>query len=438
MLSDSEYQAIVAEAKAETASQAAVPEEVPAEEVIEEVAESAETAEEAAAEEDDAETPADESETTDESADEEAEPTFSLDPIPSSDELNKFPRTNPEARAKLVELAAGWRADRALVDSIGGETVISVVKPLTDLLTKASSTPEERVPALATLVSSNPTVGMEIAEDFTRLVFGDPVAKAYGDKVSQELFGTDLLSMYGLAQLKADYGDKANPEHIKEFLKLEAAGIIDTTDGMNLFNSEFGGSELFEKQRQDNADLQRQLDEIKQNPAKFLTQPEIVSTKATEDFDKALMDRFEDGVKPIRETHRWKADSRVAKLANRAIIAELKEEPEYKEAMKQLSQSGQFIPGNMVTTLAMNRLVEKARGRYAEEVRGINSDLKGLTETSRNAQLQKRTETKPKAAPLITREQEVHKVRRNDEIDNLWDEFAKAGSDRALHAQRSA
>lgn len=410
-------------------------------------------------ESDDKETDTKESESEDESSDEtegdngetdtddaDQEDFAPLDEIPTAEELQKFPRTNPEAKAKMVELADGWRETKVKLESVGGEKGVEVLQPLAQILTKAEASNEELDTALSSILNENQEVGTQLLAAGAYLMLNyadDPKIKSYGDRIAQFTFGATPEALREIGSVVKEFD--TNAEHIKDLLKLEAAGMITDADH-DAFRANYGGSELYDKQLAEIERLKAENATIKANPQALL-EPIVDSSQAVRDFEQTLLERIETGVAPIRETGRWTADMVLAKTVNDAIMASLRDEPEYKEALKVLRRDGDFRKDNLAMTTALATLSGKAKGRFQQAVRGINADLRKISETSLNAKRKvdtekvekdkKEVETKTTSTPVVADPLTNPFGRPRENVEDLWKQYTALESDKALAAARS-
>ena len=386
----------------------------------------------------------DESSATDEkeSTEEETSETFSdlLNPIPSPEQVDaKYAKARipNEIKTEIKGYVDNWRETNTKLEAIGGEKGVEVFKPFAKILTQAEASEDERTDALKNILTANYGVGMTLLADGAGFLLStDALKESYGNRVATEIFGADIDTINGFTALKASYGEKATPEHLKQLLQLEEAGYVNTEEDLELFRSSYGGSDLYESQKSELVALKQQIEDLKANPEKLLAKdkPTIEATNGIKDFETELGTRIENGIAPLRERGKWSNESRLAKTVQTAILSELKNEPEYKEALKQIKQSGQFNANNMVLFSSLNSLSNKAKARFSEAVSEINKELRGRSETSRNAQLKMEKETKPKAAVMQAKPIQYRSP--DAELDAVWKDYDNILKDAQVRATR--
>jgi len=437
MLDDAEYAEIQAEALASVS-----PPEVAAEPAPDAIA-SDDEQDSAAPITSDAEQdePADEEEPKDDSESAEpepagdTEPTSSPDEIPTADDINsRFARVPKEARAEMIGLADRLRSQTDAVTTLGGDTGVKVFTPLAGIMQKDETTEDERMGAIASLVTANPTTATHMFADAAETLLGAPDLRVIGNQIAMNTFGATVEELHALSELKKGY-ENATPEHIKELLTLEKAGLINTEEDMELFRANYGGTELYEQQQTEIQTLKAQLQEVIKNPPK--PQEVVVNSTALNEFESEFVKRFEASTAPPREMANWGKDSPIAQIVTKAIMSDLKDDPDYKTAVNTIKQLGSFNLDHMAIAPALTRLALKARGRYQEAVAGISKELRKTSETSHNAKLKEKTEdTKPKAVPLPGHTAPDFRPA-DDDLDNIWNDYRGLISNKQAAAARS-
>ncbi len=380
---------------------------------------------------------ADEDESLDESDDSAADEVDSDNEtgIPTAEDINaRFSRVPKEARTEMIGLADRLREREDTYNAIGGEKGAEVLKPLAGLLSKAETTVDDRLPALTAMITANPGVTWNMGMDMAEAMLQVPDLRVLGNKVTENIFGATVDELTGFSELKAKYGEKADPKHIGELLTLEQAGMIDPEQDMELFRANYGGSELFESQQTTIQALKQEIEAIKANPAALIKQEPVAP--ATNELDKEIEKRFETVTEKTRNLGGWKKGSYLDTITTKAIQAELREFPEYKEIVKAISQMGTFNTDSMVVFNNLNQLSNKVQAKYREAVKSINAELKGVSTSTPNAKRAATGEaTKPKAASISQASGSLTPV--DATIDSLWDEFRGSMSDRQAAASRS-
>lgn len=372
-----------------------------------------------------------------------AEPEISADPetedvvddgtiengLPTRESLENFPRTNPEAKAKMVELWDAANADREKIQSLGGEQGVEVLTPVGAVLQKNDTTYEERMGAVASIVKGNPVTATYMFADAAEQLLGDPDLRQVGDTIAQKVFGTDVNTLNALSEVAKTFN--ADPSHIQELLKLEQAGLINRADDMELFNANYGGSELYQQQMEQIRQLKEERDNAINNPRQ---QETVQESNAGQELDTEFLKRFETAVAPVK----GKADAAFDKWLTKGLIADLKDDPDYKTALAAAKQIGSVSLDNMAIGPALNRLSAKARGRYQEAVRERQAERKTQSTQSHNAQLKEKTEaTKPKAISMPQKTSTDMRSSADEQADAIFDRFSVLRRDAALAAARS-
>lgn len=317
--------------------------------------------------------------------------TFSdlLSDIPDDETLKPFLTRIPEqSKQKMTALRDGWQRDREALDKVGGREAVEILEPIANLLTKAERTGEDHQAAFAKMIGTNPIATTEfLTEGALNILFNRenaPFAREaakVGDHVLQTRFG-------------------ATSDELDKLVMLKDNGYIDLDKDMALLSAEGAGSQLFQSQSDKLTEQQREIDRLKD----LVANPVQTATPAKVELDVELDKLIGEGIDPARERVRWGKDSALANVVKSALLAELKGEPEYREAVKLVEQqglrNGEALQFNVSRHL--NSLVNKARARFIEKATSINKDLKSNTERSINAQqAEKQKETaKPQPKPL--------------------------------------
>lgn len=351
--------------------------EVAADEVAEEVVEAADESEESdnAAETDETEPVGHDDELS-----------ALLEDIPSPESINaEFNRVPLAAREKMISLADGWRQDRTLIEEIGGRDTAETLKPIADMLHKAERNSDDLVSALGSLATLNPLATAELlVKGANEVLFNTDPSPAMRDAASA-----------GDAVLEARFGEGVTAEHIEKLVMLEKGGYIDVENDMSILESEGTGSKLFESQKAvidtQNAKI-AELENLIKNPEQIRK-----DTGSSRQLDTEMEKRFTEGTEPFRAKVRWPEGSALMQIASKAILSDLKNDPEYKEAValaKQAGQLGDKLPHTIERKLYT--LTNKAKAKFAELAVSVNKDLAIVSQTSQNAKISKES---PKVTP---------------------------------------
>lgn len=318
-----------------------------------------------------------------------------LDDIPSNETiLNTHKRIPQATKDALVEYADGWRSTKAQLDTLGGEEGVKLLTPLSSVLTKAEITEADSYDALAPLLTTNPTAMVEVLKYAAEGV----------------LFNTDpafkVMSEQGDKVLQARFGEKYDAARIDRLAQLEQAGYIDADADYETLKAQGVDSDLFQIQQTklNEADSRiAELENLVNNPH-LIEQKSAQQTNALKDLDTELTTRVSQSVTPFRERGRWGESSPLTQVVTENILNTLKNTPEYKEAVKFVSQygtlrQGEVIPHTIQTKL--DTLSRMAKGKFGEMVSAINKERRALDETSVNTKVAKEVkETVPKAEVL--------------------------------------
>lgn len=320
-----------------------------------------------------------------------------LDEIPSAEAILKtHNRIANSAKDDLVKYANMARGFRDTLSTVGGEEGIKVLKPIADILQRPDIGVGDTYEAWAAIATTNPPAAFQMlfdgAQNWLFTTENTPEARE--------------MAKYGDAVLASRFGDGVTSEKIDKMLMLEKNGYINLDEDMQLLQSEGKDSTLFQQQQQqiaEQAEKIRELTELVNNPDKIVQQS-VATTNAVKDFETELLTRITNGVTPFRERGRWSEESALTKLTMKALVSELKDSGEYKEAVKFVKQYGSLKQGDVIPfplEQKLYALVNKAKGRFGEDVVAINKELRKLAETSTNAVVQKEVkETKPKAVAV--------------------------------------
>jgi hypothetical protein len=279
---------------------------------------------------------------------------------------------------------------------IGGEQGATILQPISELLGKSTREFDDHLKAIGAMIQTNPMATTELlTEGAIGVLFNtgaDPAAREFqkaGDAVLQKRFGDGVTSQF-----------------IEKAVMLKNAGL-DFDSEIEDIRNQGTSSTLFENLSNENNTLKEQVQELRnlvENPH-LIERQTAQQTDAVKALDDEIVSRFSEGISPFRERVRWQAESPLTKVVASALLAELKNEPEYKEAVNFVKQYGSLKQGDVIPyniEKELYKLINKGKGRFGTTAIEINKELRGLTATSRNAQVEKKVKetTKPKAVPV--------------------------------------
>ncbi len=329
-----------------------------------------------------------------------------LDPIPTPESLlAKHKRIPQETKDELVNLVTNWRQTHEQLQKFGGEEGVKVFEPVINLIRDPSPSQEAVQDAYAALFGANQQATLQMTFETARFFLSDEAKQmghgAIGDRILESVFGVD-------------------GQTIRDYIQLEKAGYIDRENDLKLLDSEGVGSSLFEKQQSEIDQLRAELREANEriaNPEKLLKKEQV---EATTSFEEKVVNRITEATDPFVERGRWGKDSPLTKVVRNALVAELKNEPEFKSAIKAVQQNGE----NYAIQQAVNTLVNKAKARMDNYNREINGQFKQRTETSRNAVVKEKVEqTRPKSESLKSRPSTFDQLGTPDWEEQAWKEY---------------
>lgn len=337
-----------------------------------------------------------------------------LDDIPSNEAiLNAHKRIPQATKDALVQYADGWRQTKQQIDSIGGEQGIKLLSPLSNALTKAEITEADSYDALAPLLVTNPTAMVEVLKYAAEGVLfnQDPAFKPMaeqGDKVLQGRFGEGYTA-----------------ERIEKLVALEQSGYIDSTVDFETLQAQGVDSDLFQTQQQKLTEADTRIKELENlvNNPHLIEQKSAQQTNALKDLDVELSQRVIQSVTPFRERGRWAETSPLTQVVTENILNTLKNTPEYKEAVKFVSQYGNLKQGDTIPypiQTKLDVLSRMAKGKFGELVSAINKERRMVDESSTNAVIAKKVkETVPKAEVIKSTEEYVSGIPIHSEVQKL-------------------
>lgn len=318
-----------------------------------------------------------------------------LEDIPSNEAiLNAHKRIPQATKDALVEYASLARDTKAQLDSVGGEAGVKLLSPLSSVLTKADISEADSYDALAPLLVTNPKAMVGVLKYAAKGV----------------LFNTDPafkeMAQQGDEVLEDRFGEGYTAERIDKLVALEKSGYIDSDADFDTLKAQGVDSDLFQTQQTkltEASDRIKELERLVENPH-LIEQKSAQQVNAQKDLETELATRVSQSVTPFRERGRWAETSPLTQLAMRDVLNTLKDSPDYKEAVKLVSQygnlkQGETIPFPVESKLA--NLVRQAKGKFGELVLTINKERRVLDETSPNTEVAKKVkETVPKAEVL--------------------------------------
>lgn len=315
-----------------------------------------------------------------------------LEDIPSNEAILSTHKRIPQAtKDALVQYADGWRQTKAQLDTLGGEEGVRILSPLSNVLTQADVTAEDAYNALTPLMRTNPSAMADVFALASRVVLftDDPNFKEFAEK--------------GDAVLQTRFGEGYDSARIEKLVALEQGGYIDADADFDTLAAQGSDSDLFQKQQQSlNEQKQRiaELEKLVENPH-LIEQKTTQQVSAQKDLETELTQRVSQSVTPFRERGRWGESSPLTQLAMRDVLSTLKDTPDYKEAVKLVTQYGKLKQGETIpfpVEAKLANLVRQAKGKFGELVLSINKERRVLDESSPNAKIEKKAkETVPKA-----------------------------------------
>ncbi len=321
-----------------------------------------------------------------------------LEDIPSKETIDaQFNRVPQAGRDEMYRLADLAREKNAKLDTIGGEEGADIFAPVHELLTKPVRDVEDHRKALTAVFTTNPLATTEMlaagALDILFPVGDNPQIKE--------------MARTGDFVLQTRFGEGATSEHIETLLMLEKNGFFDAKEGLEYLNAEGNASQLFQSQATTIEQLEAERDQLKH----LVAHPELIDkhsqqqSNAVKDLDTELVTRLTDGIKPFREKMRWADDSALAKTTMDAILAELRADPAYRDAVEFAVQNGSLKQGETIPHTISQKLyslINVGKARFAERGASINNELRTRTETSRNAKQAEKVEKETKPRSVAT------------------------------------
>ena len=355
-----------------------------------------------------------------------AEPETETDPleglvqrIPTQEEIEKrFNRVPKDARAEIIRVAGLAEQATKKLDDLGGDFAVDAVKPLARLVTKASATGEQLGEVVQSLMVANPVVARQLAEGLTYSMFSD----------------ARLIDPV----LKMSLGENATLANIQNLLTLEKSGLIDKEFLNGEFSTEYPNSSLYQKQVSEIDQLKSQVTELTQalsDPSKAQAfQPQ--NTRIVDEFDSKFKSEVDSVCQPVFERLKWDPQSQLAQLVVNTVQTALKSDDRYIQTEQFLRSNGM---NEGLVNANLNVLKNMAQAQIIEKVRGVQNDLRSLSEKSRNAVLaekkkvetQTREATKPVPLPdtnaeRLTLEQRQEKLRQQYQEYKKSQQYAEA------------
>lgn len=311
--------------------------------------------------------------------------------IPSDEVLLKthVKRLPQESKDAVLGYINKARTATETLNQIGNEEGVKVLAPIHSLLNKSVRSAEDRQEALASMLRTNTSATTEM------LVEGALEVLLSSDK-SPALREFAKAGDFVLSQR---FGEGITAEKIEKYALLEKGGVIDLENDLALLDGT--DSPLYQTQaatiNEQTARIQ-ELEELIKNPEKLTPASQVDAVK---DLDSEISKRAEDKLSKVLERVGWPADSTLAKVTLASIHAELRDDPDYKEAIAFTKQNGRFNGEDYKTNLRIHAVVNKLTSRFGERSLAINNDRRSISQNSRNAQQKAKTqETKPAPAKL--------------------------------------
>lgn len=323
-----------------------------------------------------------------------------LDDLPTKEAiLAKFNRIPNDAKEFMVTHVEQQRALRDQIQSIGGEEGLGVYQKVNEFLLSPEPTFEQSAGAFAAMFEKNPlaTASMVIDSSSHFLRSNEPGIRDVGNKIVADVFG-----------------DGITVGHLHNLLQLEKAGLVNVEEDMRALMSD-GNSSLYQTQQSTLEQQQariRELEDLVKNPEKITKQSEV---KAGDDFTADLEAKFDEAISQVIEKARWTGSNTLKSVVKNAILAEIKNDPQYKAALKAASQGRD----DWSVRTSKSNLVNMAKAKYIKAVQGVSEDLKGFAANSRNNIVKNKTEqTKPKSISLTPKQSPFAQTRTPiDEIE---------------------
>lgn len=286
-------------------------------------------------------------------------------------------RVSKAERAQLVQLVEQAEKDRTLVDQVGGEFGVNALKPLAELVSKASATSEDIDAVMDALFKANA-----------------PVTQRLADEIADNYMRIPQLAERSLVKA---FGPNATYDNIKELLAFDDAGIIDHEDGKSLLATD---SEVIAKRESEKEQLKREVAELKAQLANPEARVEPQAEKAVKEFESDFYGETPKVLEKYFKQLNWDADGTLAKIVTEVLQSRLTRDTRYTETEKYLKTTGVYRAGANRVALADSNLhllknLTEAQGK--ELIRSIQADIRKISENSRNAIQVKKAEDKKAA-----------------------------------------
>lgn len=334
--------------------------------------------------------------------------------IPTQEEIEKkFNRVPKEARAEIVRVAGIAEQAQKTIDELGGDFGANAVKPLAQLITKASATGEQLGGVLTSLMSANPVVARQLAEGLTYSMLTSPA---------------EIIDPV----LKMSLGENATLANIQNLLTLEKSGLIDKEFLNGEFSTEYPNSSLYQKQVSEIDQLKSQVTELTQalsDPSKAQAfQPQ--NTRIVDEFDSKFKSEVNSVCQPVFERLKWDPQSQLAQLVVNTVQTALKSDDRYIQTEQFLRSNGM---NEGLVNANLNVLKNMAQAQIIEKVRGVQNDLRSLSEKSRNAVLAEKkkveTQTREATKPVPLPDTDADRLtpeQRQEKLRQQYQEFRKS------------
>lgn len=305
-----------------------------------------------------------------------------LDPIPTKESLlAKHSRIPQATKDELVGLADNWRATNEKLESIGGNEGVEMLTPVFNYLASPTWSPDAAQQTFAAMFKVNPEASIGMVAEAAAFMLSDEAKRhgigAVGDKLLESEFGV-------------------NGQTIREYVLLEKAGYVDRENDLKLLNTDGNGSSLYQKQESELAVAKQEIQKLQEQIRNPQIPKEVIA--ATDAFDTTLNNKLEEAITPFLEKAGWEADSPLTQIVKKALVAEIKSDKLYKDAIAQAKETANW-ESHFGIKQAIQSLVTKGKAKFVESVKGINTQFK--QRPTRNEEVKAKVEqTKPKSEPL--------------------------------------
>lgn len=344
-----------------------------------------------------------------------------LPSIPTDAEIDtKYNRVAKEARVELKRLAGIAATNQQMVEAVGGEFGVTAFTPLAKVISKTEIVPDELYAGAKSLLTANPQVADALFAGMAQMYLETPDVQ---DNI-----------------LKSVYGDNATAANIKYLLKLDQAGFFNREEANSYLGEDFVYSDKYQEQSDEIQRLNEQIALLQQGKP---IQKTVAKKPTFEAEVKSLENDFTaeiaKAVKPAFDRAGWNADGALAKMVLQNIANELKSDAYFTNTATFITQNGGYRNGDKRHPLAetnLRLLANKALAGSIKMVQAAQSELRSLSENSRNAALAKKKAanaptTKPVSLPSGRAETFAEKEARLDREFKEYLTGLKAAQDAA-------